>query len=44
MVGYLYVPLTTWFGHRLGKVEEAATSELETAPLEPSGRQHSIEK
>jgi drug/metabolite transporter (DMT)-like permease len=28
MVGYFYVPLTTWFGHRLGRVE----TESEPAP------------
>ena len=31
MVGYLYVPLTTWFGHRLGKAEADAYSELAAA-------------
>ncbi|MHC4441011.1 MAG: cellulose synthase family protein [Planctomycetota bacterium] len=31
--GYLYIPLTTWFGHRLGKVsEDVSGGELMTAP------------
>lgn len=29
MTGYLYVPLTTWFGHRLGRIE----AEPQTAPV-----------
>ncbi len=36
MVGYFYVPLTTWFGHRLGKSETA--DELLAAPVEAPAR------
>ncbi|MCC7420754.1 MAG: hypothetical protein IT428_10750, partial [Planctomycetaceae bacterium] len=32
MIGYLYVPLTTWFGHRLGRVEAEEAAEA-TAPV-----------
>jgi hypothetical protein len=38
MIGYLYVPLTTWFGHRLGRIasEENAQAELEPVPVRES--------
>jgi len=36
MVGYFYVPLTTWFGHRLGKTEAELPDELLAAPIESS--------
>jgi len=32
MIGYLYVPLTTWFGHRLGR----QTAETPAAPPKPA--------
>ncbi|MGQ9650020.1 MAG: cellulose synthase family protein [Phycisphaerae bacterium] len=33
MVGYFYVPLTTWFGHRLGKIESESPEDLVAAPV-----------
>jgi cellulose synthase/poly-beta-1,6-N-acetylglucosamine synthase-like glycosyltransferase len=33
MVGYFYVPLTTWFGHRLGRTEADLPQELLAAPV-----------
>ncbi len=37
MVGYLYVPLTTWFGHRLGGLaEDVQAEELAPVPLAES--------
>jgi cellulose synthase/poly-beta-1,6-N-acetylglucosamine synthase-like glycosyltransferase len=32
MAGYFYVPLTTWFGHRMGKVDAEAPEDLLTLP------------
>ena len=32
MIGYLYVALTTWFGHRLGKAASESTEELLVMP------------
>lgn len=32
MIGYLYVPLTTWFGHRLGR----QTAETPATPPKPA--------
>ena len=38
MVGYFYVPLTTWFGHRLGKTEAESPDESLMTPMEiPAG-------
>jgi cellulose synthase/poly-beta-1,6-N-acetylglucosamine synthase-like glycosyltransferase len=39
MVGYFYVPLTTWFGHRLGRMEAECPEDLLAAPVEAPGRE-----